>query len=159
MTDSLERALFDMYSEIVVFCAHAVAFFRNNPNMGKSRHAWSQFSRDFSKVISNLRNSARQVDEVADMIRLSREAKNSETLSAISAMRSLHVSDINIPCYNTPYGLNLRFFGRERHMKNLRAYLNPKEENDSMRVVGIHGLGGVGKTQLALQYANTSLKI
>lgn len=157
MTDSLERALFDMYSEIVVFCAHAVAFFRNNPNVGRNRNAWSQFSRDFAKVISNLRNHSRRIDEVADMIRLSREAHTSETLSAISAMRDLQVSSLNIPCYNIPYGLNLRFFGRETYMKSLRKYLDP-QENSSMRVVGIHGLGGVGKTQLALQYANTSLK-
>lgn len=43
-------------------------------------------------------------------------------------------------------------------MKNMKTWLDPKEENENMRVVGIHGLGGVGKTQLALQYANTSLK-
>ncbi|KAI0861638.1 hypothetical protein F4860DRAFT_475715 [Xylaria cubensis] len=159
MTDTLEHALFDMYSEIIVFCAHAVTFFRNNPNLGRSRNAWSQFSRDFAKVVSNLRGYARRVDEVADMIRLSRETQSSETLSVLTSMRKLRVSNLNIPCYNIPYGLNLRFFGRESQMTTLRDSLNPREDSQSMRVVAIQGLGGVGKTQLALQYANTSLKM
>ncbi|KAI1294398.1 hypothetical protein F5Y03DRAFT_372923 [Xylaria venustula] len=159
MTDTLERALLYMYSEIIVFCAHAVAFFWNNPNPGRSRNAWSQFNRDFVKVVSNLRGYARRVDEVADMIRLSRETQSSQTLSVLTSMRKLRASNLNIPCYNIPYGLNLRFFGRENQITTLRESLNPKEGSQTMKVVAIQGLGGVGKTQLALQYANTSLKM
>ncbi|KAL7952185.1 hypothetical protein V8C34DRAFT_299918 [Trichoderma compactum] len=51
MTESLEKALFEMYSEIIVFCAHAITFFRNNRN----RNAWSRFSGGFTKVIENVR--------------------------------------------------------------------------------------------------------
>jgi predicted ATPase len=58
-----------------------------------------------------------------------------------------------------PYGLNLRFFGRESESQSLRTHLDPNRESDQMRVVAIYGLGGVGKTQLALHYANTSMKL
>ena len=42
MTDTLERALSDMYGEIIVFCAYAIAFFRNNPEVGRNRTIWSR---------------------------------------------------------------------------------------------------------------------
>lgn len=160
MTESLEAALCDTYSDIVVFCAQSIAFFRNNPNVGRNHGAWSVFSRDFATTIANVRGHARRVDEVADMIRLSRETRTAETVDVIQGMKKMKPANLNLPCYNIPYGLNLRFFGRNNQLEVLRGFLDPSpEENDAMRVVAIHGLGGVGKTQLALHYANTSLKL
>jgi hypothetical protein len=54
-----------------------------------------------------------------------------------------------------PYGLNLRFFGRDDELQILKEAIEPSYTR--LRAIGIHGAGGVGKTQLALQYANTSL--
>ncbi len=159
MTESLERALLDMYSEIIVFCAQAMTFFRNNPNIGRSRNAWSQFSRDFGKVISNLRMYSRRVDEAADMIRLSRETHTAETVAALRDVRGTLASSAKLPCRIIPYGLNLRFFGRAREVEMLRSVLEKERQRLGMQAIAIHGLGGVGKSQLALHYANMSLKI
>ncbi|KAI6520639.1 hypothetical protein MCOR16_008185 [Pyricularia oryzae] len=41
----------------------------------------------------------------------------------------------------------------------LKETLGPEKTRQEMRAISIHGIGGVGKTQLALQYANTSLGI
>ncbi|KAK4221160.1 hypothetical protein QBC38DRAFT_461780 [Podospora fimiseda] len=166
MTDALENVMFDMYSEIIVFCAHAIAFFRNNPNVARNRSAWSQFSKDFSNVIANVQRHSRRVDEVADLIRLSRETQTAETVVALNKnLQEIKLSDdgdgMKLPCFIIPYGLNLRFLGREVQTSKLRDILDPPAEfsNDSqLRAVGIHGLGGVGKSQLALHYANTSLE-
>ncbi len=59
-------------------------------------------------------------------------------------------------CHSIPYGVNLRFFGRDHELHFLKTALHPQHDTQ-LRAVGIHGLGGIGKTQLALQYANTSL--
>ncbi|KAJ6447148.1 coxI translation protein CYA5 [Purpureocillium lavendulum] len=158
MTDALERALSDMYSEIIIFCAHAITFFRNNPNIGRGRLAQSAFNREFTTVISNLRRYSRRVDEAADMIRLSRESQTAETVAAIRGIGKLRITNINLPCYTIPYGLNLKFFGREKEVETIRRILDPCLEPGTMKVLAIHGLGGVGKTQLALHYANTSHK-
>lgn len=159
MTDTLEKALLDMYSEIIVFCAYAVAFFRNNPNIGRSRAAWSRFSKDFAQTKANLQRYSRRVDEVADMIRLSRESKTAETVATIQNTKKPRVSNLSLPCHSIPHGLNLRFFGREDQMRILKEALAPEQNRHEMRAIAIHGIGGVGKTQLALQYANTSLEI
>ncbi|WEW59212.1 hypothetical protein PRK78_004681 [Emydomyces testavorans] len=159
MTDALEDALSDMYTEIIVFCAHAITVFRNNPNIGQCRNAWSQFSTNFSTVISNLRRCSRRVDETADMIRLTRENHIAETITAIENFKVVKLRDINLPCYMIPYGLNLRFFGRSTEVQTLKNGLDPQSSSDTLRVMAIYGLGGVGKTQLALHYANTSMKV
>ncbi|MFC5007713.1 FxSxx-COOH system tetratricopeptide repeat protein [Dactylosporangium cerinum] len=47
---------------------------------------------------------------------------------------------------------NLRFTGREAELDTLRERLS--EGGESTVLVGLHGLGGIGKSQLAIEYAN-----
>ena len=46
-----------------------------------------------------------------------------------------------------------RFIGREIELETMRRYLLPVESAKRAKRLVIHGLGGMGKTQLALQYA------
>lgn len=160
MTKALEDSLCDMYTEIIVFCARTITFFRNNPNIGGSRSAWSQFNSDFHVTIENLRHHSRRVDEEGDMIRMTREAKSAETLQVIKKLDDVSIGDKStLPCHMVPYGLNPRFFSRADEVKHVRQTLDPQEGMDKLRAMSIYGLGGVGKTQLALHYANTSLSL
>ena len=159
MTKPLENPLCDMYTELIIFCARTITFFRNNPTVDRSRHAWSEFNRGFQATIGQLKQHSMRVDEEADMIRMEREGRSVETLEAIKNLKlSAPSPEANLHCYMIPYGTNPRFFGRDKELQQVRSILEPEERNAKLRVMAIHGLPGVGKTQLALQYANSSLK-
>ncbi|MGE5610935.1 MAG: FxSxx-COOH system tetratricopeptide repeat protein [Bacillota bacterium] len=53
--------------------------------------------------------------------------------------------------WNVPYNRNPNFTGRERQLKEIHRALNSRDP--LQRAQAIYGLGGVGKTQLALEYA------
>ncbi|MBU1626375.1 TIR domain-containing protein, partial [bacterium] len=53
--------------------------------------------------------------------------------------------------WNIPYYKNLNFWGRESILVNIRSMLI-SEKNSTARLV-IHGIGGVGKTHIAVEYA------
>lgn len=158
-SSALANALSDMYTELIIFCAKTITFFRNNPNLGKSRNAWSEFNNEFLKTIANLKNHSRQIDEEVDIMRLKQEAKSAETLEALRQLQIAKSNDdVTFPCHVIPYGLNPRFYGREAEVAKLHEILDPQEQLLGPKIMAIHGLGGVGKTQLALNYANTSLE-
>jgi len=54
------------------------------------------------------------------------------------------------PIWNVPHARNPNFTGREEHLANLKAALGSGKP--AALTQAIHGLGGVGKTQLALEY-------
>jgi hypothetical protein len=55
------------------------------------------------------------------------------------------------PLWNVPYNRNPHFIGRSEDLDDLAATLNGSDPR--RRVQAIYGLGGIGKTQLALEYA------
>jgi tetratricopeptide (TPR) repeat protein len=67
----------------------------------------------------------------------------------------LQQKSLSIP-NNLPYGGNPRFIGREAELAQLHEQL---QGNDPISIFAIAGLGGVGKTELALQYAYQHLSL
>lgn len=160
MTKALEGALSSMYTEIITFCARAITFFWNNSNADIKRPAWSPFNRQFLKTIEDLKLQSRRVDEEVNKIRMSREAMTADTIEVIKSPKDLKLDDeVKIPCHMIPYGLNPRFFSRDHEVDMVRKVLDPVQGHERLRVMSIHGLGGVGKSQIALHYANTSMKM
>lgn len=90
------------------------------------------------------------LDKVAELL-VSDFSKVSKIL-APNESESLIFPDI----WNVPYNRNPNFTGREQLLKNIRASLT-SNQRAAMPLV-IHGLGGVGKTQLALEYAYRHLQ-
>jgi len=51
-----------------------------------------------------------------------------------------------------PFSQNPRFYGREAELEKIEKYLSPKDDQ-SLRTFTIYGRRGVGKTEIALQFA------
>src|SRR5438067_2254461 len=57
------------------------------------------------------------------------------------------------PIWNVPHLRNLYFTGRENILVQLHSILNNKKSVALSQTIAISGLGGIGKTQTALEYA------
>jgi hypothetical protein len=57
------------------------------------------------------------------------------------------------PHWHVPFGRNKQFDGRESEFQTIIAKLNPESNEDDCQRVAIAGVGGIGKTQIALEAA------
>jgi len=77
---------------------------------------------------------------------LVRKAGASETISVHAMGLSLGDS----PVWSLPYNRDANFTGREEVLREIQEQFSGK---DSSSVVALHGLGGIGKTLVAIEYA------
>lgn len=160
-TKNLEYSLSDFCTEVLVFLAKTIVYFRNNPILGACQKIRPEFRDEVVNTIARLRRSSQRIDKEADAIPSTQESYPAETMTVVKKEpKSIAPSDdIKLPCYMIPYGFNPQFLYREEEISKLRNAIEPGNCNDGSRTVAIYGLGGVGKTQLALHYANSSTRL
>lgn len=64
-------------------------------------------------------------------------------------------------CHKIPASPNANFFGRQSHIEDLRTKLQLDKEPlpTGLLSVALHGLGGMGKTQIAIEFAHRHTEI
>lgn len=157
LDDAFESALIDVYGEVICFYARAIHFYRINPHGVLRRNAWADFYGDFSKTIQRIKRLSSVVESEADAARMRLE-KNGyvEVLELMKTLKENRISPKIKPCYYVPYGVTSRFWGREDDLRKVQNALDPSDEQQGQRSLALWGMGGVGKTQVALRYASMS---
>src|ERR1700732_5121704 len=75
-------------------------------------------------------------------------------MHASSSMSLDHAttSDLAPSAFCVPYDQNPHFTGRQSSLERLSMALHDKKPKQYNHRISLHGLGGVGKTQVALEY-------
>ncbi|KAG9242074.1 hypothetical protein BJ878DRAFT_544615 [Calycina marina] len=156
MNRELEAALIDVYTEVICFYARAIHFFRTHPHALLRRGAWEEFHKDFARTVQRIKRMSSTVEKEADLARMKiDEVKYKEVLDIMESLKDSKLHDEETrKVYVIPSGLNPRFWGRAMALKEVGDALYPKEESDGLQAFALYGMGGVGKTQIALQFAN-----
>jgi hypothetical protein len=66
---------------------------------------------------------------------------------------------VSVPdCFqNLPHIRNTKFYGREAELQRLITHLQPQQPPSTLHACGLYGIGGSGKSQLALEFAYRNL--
>jgi NB-ARC domain len=157
MDKALEAALLDLYTEVICFYARTIHFFRRHPHTLLLQNAWSDFQGDFSRTLRRIKRMSATVESEADQARMRIDkSKYSEVLDVLQCLKDCRVTnEPAVPqCYLVPHQPNPRFWGREHALQEVRSHLEGAGHNTDLKAFALHGMGGVGKTQIALQYAD-----
>src|SRR6266566_2154712 len=107
-----------------------------------------QFLPAHGKAITTWQNRDEAFLDVARGIRTAIENLNPSTVSSQPP-----VQELSQPLWNVPYPRNPLFTGREHILERLATMLITSETAALAQPLAISGLGGIGKTQTAIEYA------
>ena len=151
--EEFESALVDVYTEVICFYARAIRFYRSNPNGLLRRNGWPAFHGDFNKTVQRIKRLSSVVEIEAETTRMKLEQKNyEEVVQLMKDMKTEKPQRHDQSCYHLPQTVNPRFWGRSEVICKIKEALDPDDQAQDQRSFAIWGMGGVGKTQIALKY-------
>ncbi|KAJ8131316.1 hypothetical protein O1611_g2307 [Lasiodiplodia mahajangana] len=173
MVDQVKEACFNIQMELVEFCVDAIRYMRGDNESGRHQssiqfdalaHASSRqdlppgpieiVEKRYSRMSSELEKMLVQVEKLVQFnLSLSIHAipTNAE------ASRALRIPDKKPTYHLLPRTGPLRFFGRADIFERLDNVFD-NEPWASLRSVALWGLGGIGKSFIALQYIETKVR-
>ncbi|KAK5630391.1 hypothetical protein RRF57_006106 [Xylaria bambusicola] len=156
----LQQTLVDAYSEIICFYARTIRFLRNNPHISLRKNEWQTCREDLSITIKRIKRISSVIESEADMARMRNdEVRYKEVLELLSDMKTGQTdSNKRVLFNNVPYNSNAKFTGRADILDAIQKVLKMNTPSSTPKSMALFGMGGVGKTQIAVQYAYRNLQ-
>ena len=153
-----ENALIDLYSEVICFYARLIRHYKENPHLPMQHAGWQTFEKDFTITVRRVKHLSTVVEKEADVAKMRIERdKYDEVLDMLKSLGDRKTQKgVLQHCYHIPMSISARFRGREAELDLIRKALNPEEAPTQLKSFALYGMGGVGKTQLAMRYTLSS---
>ncbi|KAJ6019884.1 Tetratricopeptide-like helical [Penicillium canescens] len=170
----LDKAIVEVFVEIIMFWSHTVRFLRRNPVESLAVAAWTtNVLSEFRQTVSRIDAKVNHVKAIISAIEQRRKMENDAVVSRSEVTYAMANPRLNnpsashsnydegvvqsmaeLPCNNIPLARNQSFFGRDEILTNIRTFIRDNDINRQQRSMMLWSAGGVGKTQIALAYAH-----
>ncbi|CAK7235404.1 hypothetical protein SCUCBS95973_009258 [Sporothrix curviconia] len=160
----LQMRLASIFETFVLFCADACAFLQSPFSLALGRVVWFNQDRRFAAAVDRIREIGTELDREAKAADIAvgfvretvAEQRHKDVMTVLvqahPVMPAPPVAPLAALPVMVPYPRNMTFVGRSAEMRRLHDFFSEAAVLDSPCIVSILGQGGVGKSQLALEY-------
>lgn len=113
----------------------------------------TRFNIQASKRLVAIQEKTAWVEAEVDWAKYKMQQEQHNNIIKLLSANAFTAMTDQLPYKKLPYRRNLRFHFRGELMGRMKSYLIPGTEVSRLLAVSLYGLGGVGKTQLALEFA------
>ncbi|KAI1458139.1 hypothetical protein F4805DRAFT_474585 [Annulohypoxylon moriforme] len=143
--------------EVVILWLNIIMTFRNEGvghRIWLDKSSWNTLTAKFNAALENIVEAVKRMEKVAKMAERHAQQMNQwSILQGQFSLSRLQLESVTIPCHTLPVAENHQFFGRQDILEQLENQLRPADINTRLSSIALYGLGGIGKTQIALAYA------
>jgi DNA replication protein DnaC len=124
------------------------------------KNDWQTFRSDFSRTTMRVKRLSSTLESEVDAARMRKdETQYKQVLEVLHAIKVGNTDDTKRIQYNNiPFATNTKFSGYEDILGAIGESLDPEIAATWLKSVALFGMGGVGKTQNAIQYAYQNLE-
>jgi hypothetical protein len=157
---SFLKTLFDILVDLMSCSAIAIRHFRkNNIQTATAVMSWSNIRTKFSTILKDIADKALYLKNVAEAQNIKQLSQtNAELVQRLeeltTAQAKMESQSVTLPCQTLPFARNPGFYGRSEILQRMTDALTVEKDDPRIRSVAIWGTGGIGKTQIALEYAS-----
>ncbi|KAJ5959309.1 Tetratricopeptide-like helical [Penicillium vulpinum] len=152
----MER-FFSLLVDLLVAGALAIKHLRKHG--GITGTSWTNVNRQFTKAIQDFTHRLAHLRQLVEAHRITemslQQTELLESLSKYSITQRKETA--KLPYYQLPFARNHNFFGRADVIQSIHDALQEignDGQGQQIRSVALWGTGGIGKSQIALEYAN-----
>ncbi|KAF2969313.1 hypothetical protein GQX73_g4250 [Xylaria multiplex] len=167
--DKVKGDTVEVHKEIVILWLNIIMTLRKEErgksnDIDRDQSAWESLSKIYNDAYQTIDEAVRRIEKVAEMAERQAHAMKEMTLLqhylSMESMSKIILGvreEDTLPCNTLPVAENVCFFGRHAIMKQIDNHLTPTDTNSRLSSIALYGLGGIGKTQIALAYAYQKL--
>ena len=137
---------------MVSILADSVKYLRYYPTEKDAAKAWPQLESKINRRLIELDATVKHLNDITSLSKVNQERQVAH-LSRRHATVPEPEEHAKFPVQMLPGGQNENFYGRHIELKAINEYLDWRGSNPALRTYTIYGRRGVGKTEIALQYA------
>jgi hypothetical protein len=159
LDDELAATFFNLLVDLMLDSVDVIRFFRKADDMQTAVKllGWPKVRDKLTETLQKLRTKVEHLKRVAEVQRMARynRTRDAEINSLTDRLTHLESGGPKISKCNTlPFESNPNFHGRQKILALITDALADKTRKRQVRSVAIWGTGGIGKSQIALEYAN-----
>ncbi|KAJ3535232.1 hypothetical protein NM208_g7220 [Fusarium decemcellulare] len=170
----LKETALDVKMELVTFFTDSIRFFRRDApivsdwgtgseegQLGRSRdQVWDRLMKSYNRAQASIDQSYQHIDQLAQLAKrniLSEDFHGQQMLLSLSGDSAPKVKPT---CFMLPQTKDGRFYNRDSFTDRIEAFFQrpQTEAYPQFRSLVLYGIGGVGKTHVALKYANLQIR-
>ncbi|KAF2792067.1 hypothetical protein K505DRAFT_363234 [Melanomma pulvis-pyrius CBS 109.77] len=155
LNPDLERTLLAVYADIIDFYVNIIQHLGASPIKAHLKATFTNRETQFASLAKEVRKKTKRVSEEVRVANYEMERQRYETLTRLLKYRAKPFKEpVRLPCHHIPFPRNSRFVGRQSELESIRNCLSPiLQTGFGPRSFVLHGLGGTGKSEVALQFA------
>ncbi|KAJ3531246.1 hypothetical protein NM208_g8962 [Fusarium decemcellulare] len=146
--EKLNEPMGELYDEYVGFCTDAVLFFKMRMWKILFKIVFGSLRKRFHERDTNITRHSETFMMHVDLVRTQLQRDTARGVKRLVSNPDQTVVK------GIPWEKNPQFYGRDNVLEDIHGNLRPKDDAQAKGQLScvIHGIGGVGKTQLALEY-------